>query len=112
MVASCAPRRPRKQEAYCRENGLTVNVKKTKVMLLAGATSEEAALRRVRKARFTYAGSEIEAVPDFKYLGITFHCCKPLGESAAATRAAVARFAAASFEARCEELAWRQPSYC
>ena len=94
----------RELEAYCRENGLTVNVKKTKVMLLAGATSEEAALRRVRKARFTYAGSEIEAVPDFKYLGITFHCCKPLGESAAATRAAVARFAAASFEARCEEL--------
>ncbi|EFN50681.1 hypothetical protein CHLNCDRAFT_55644 [Chlorella variabilis] len=49
-------------------------------------------------------GPALNAVPDFKYLGITFHCCKPLGESAAAARAAVARFAAASFEARCEEL--------
>ena len=43
-------------------------------------------------------------MPQFKYLGIIFHSSQPLGESVAAGRAAVARFAAAQVDARCEEL--------
>ena len=91
-------------EQYCAERGLTVNVTKTKVMLLAGEGEERAAMARVRAARLTYAGAELEAVAQFKYLGVVFHCTQPLGQSAAAGRAAVARFAAAMFEGRCTEL--------
>lgn len=37
-------------------------------------------------------------------MGVVFHCCHPIGESAALARAGVARFAAAMFEGRCAEL--------
>lgn len=73
-------------------------------MLLSGASTEAAALRRTKDAQLTYAGNCIEAVTEFKYLGVIFHCCKPIGESAAAGRAAAARFAAAQFDGRCAEL--------
>lgn len=91
-------------EAYCAERGLTVNLVKTKVMLLAGADSEEEALQRARSARLTFGGGSLEAVPEFKYLGVVFHCCRPLGESAAPGRASAGRFAAAMFEGRCSQL--------
>jgi hypothetical protein len=91
-------------ESYCQQWGLTVNLSKTKAMLLAGAKDEAEALKSVKRARLTYGGGRIEAVTEFKYLGIVFHCCLPLGESAASGRAAVARFAAVQFESRCEEL--------
>ncbi len=70
-------------EAFCAERGLTVNLAKTKVVLLAGADSEEDALQRVQSARLTYGGGMLEAAPEFKYLGVVFHCCRPIGESAA-----------------------------
>ena len=91
-------------ERYSAERGLTVNLTKTEVMLLAGADSEEGALRSVRRAKLTYGGKRLEGTTQFKYLGIVFHCTQPLGESASACRAAVARFAAATFEGRCAEL--------
>ena len=91
-------------EQYCDERGLTVNVMKTKVMLLAGAGSADEAVRTVQRAGLTYAGNSVEAVTQFKYLGVVFHCCEPPGQSAAEARAAVARFAAATFEGRCTEL--------
>lgn len=99
-------------ERYCSERGLTVNLKKTKAMLLSGtdpdaqhpAKAAAAAVSTVRRARLTYAGGMVEAVPDFKYLGITFHCTESLGESAPKGRATVARFAASTFEGRCMEL--------
>jgi hypothetical protein len=94
----------RELEAYCRDNSLTVNIKKTKVMLLSGAASEDVAMRKVQAARLTYAGTIVPAVAEFKYLGVDFHCCRTLGESAAAGRAGVARFAAARVDARCSEL--------
>ena len=91
-------------EAYCAERGLTVNLVKTKVMLLAGADSEEDAMQRTQRAALTYGGGSLAAVPEFKYLGIVFHCCRPIGESAAPGRASVGRFAAAMFEGRCSQL--------
>lgn len=91
-------------ESYCQQWGLTVNITKTKVMLLAGGSNEADAMRLARRARLTYGGKEVEAVPEFKYLGVVFHCHLPIGESAAPARAAVARFAAVQFEGRCAEL--------
>ena len=91
-------------ETYCAERGLTVNLVKTKVMLFAGADSEAEALQRVERARLTYGGGRLAAVPEFKYLGVVFHCCRPIGESAAPGRAGVGRFAAAMFEGRCQQL--------
>ena len=91
-------------EQYSAERGLTVNLTKTEVMVLAGADSEEGALRTVRRAQLTYGGKRLEGTTQFKYLGVVFHCTQPLGESASACRAAVARFAAATFEGRCAEL--------
>jgi hypothetical protein len=92
-------------EQFCAERGLTVNLDKTKVMLLAGADNEGHALQRVAAARLTYAGGRLKGTTEFKYLGVVFHCTKPLGESAAAARAAVARFAAADFEGQCAQQA-------
>jgi hypothetical protein len=77
---------------------------KTRVMLMAGASSPEGALRRVARARLTYAGGILEGSVQFKYLGVVFHCTEPLGEYAAEARASVARFAAAAFEGRCADL--------
>ncbi|KAI7843528.1 hypothetical protein COHA_002770 [Chlorella ohadii] len=57
-------------EAFRAERGLTVNLAKTKVALLAGADSEEDALQRVQSARLTYGGGMLEAAPEFKYLGV------------------------------------------
>ena len=91
-------------QQFCAERGLTVNLSKTRVVLLAGADTEQEALDRVRRARLTYAGGSLEGTTEFKYLGVVFHCTKPLGESAAAGRASVARFAAAAFEGRCTEM--------
>jgi hypothetical protein len=91
-------------EQFCADRGLTVNLKKTKVLLLAGGEDEEDAMAIARAAGLTYAGGTIEAVSHFKYLGVIFHCVQPLGECAAEGRASVARFAAAMFEGRCSEL--------
>ncbi|KAI3435037.1 hypothetical protein D9Q98_003089 [Chlorella vulgaris] len=91
-------------EEYCAERGLAVNLRKTKVMLLSGAETTEAASKLVRRARLLYAGQRLEGTDSFKYLGVLFHSTQPIGESAAGARAAVARFAAAAFEGRCAEL--------
>ena len=91
-------------ETYCTERGLTVNIKKTKAMLLSGARDPEKALKRVQRARLTYAGQRVEGTIEFKYLGVIFHSTQPLGESAAPGRAAVARFAEAQFSGKCAAL--------
>ena len=90
--------------AYCAERGLTVNLAKTKAMLLSGAATAEEALQRVARAQLTYDGQRVQGTAEFKYLGVTFHCTQPLGESAASARAGVARFAAAAFAGRCDAL--------
>ena len=91
-------------EAYCQEWGLTVNVTKTKIVLLAGGSSATEAMAQAERARIRYQGSPVPVASEFKYLGVVFHCSTTLGESAAPGRAAVARFAAAEFEARCSQL--------
>jgi hypothetical protein len=91
-------------EQFCTDRGLTVNLKKTKVMMLSGAADEADAMRRVRLAGLTLDGRRIEGATEFKYLGVVFHCTDPLGKSAAGARAAVARFAASMFEGRCTEM--------
>jgi len=91
-------------QQYCTDRGLTVNLAKTKIMLLAGADSEDQASGRVQRAGFTYARKRLEGTCSFKYLGVVFHCTQPLGESAAEARTAVARYAAAMFEGRCAHL--------
>ncbi|PSC73200.1 magnesium chelatase subunit of protochlorophyllide reductase isoform A [Micractinium conductrix] len=58
-------------EQYCAERGLTVNVVKTKVMLLSGAADEKTAMQRVRRARHTFDGAPVAGVAAFKYLGIS-----------------------------------------
>ena len=85
-TAAGLQRQLRLLEAYCAEQGLTVNLGKTKVMLLSGEEQEllEAkALARVQRAHLTYAGQRVEGTTDFKYLGVVFHSTRPLGESAA-----------------------------
>ena len=91
-------------EQYSAERGLTVNLTKTEVMVLAGAATEEGALRMVERARLTFGDQRLQGTIQFKYLGVVFHCILPLGESASASRAAAARFAAAAFEGRCAEM--------
>lgn len=81
-----------------------VNVGKIRVVLLAGAKTADDAVAQAERARISYDSTPVPVAPEFKYLGVVFHCCDPLGESAAAGRAAVARFAAAEFEARCSKL--------
>jgi hypothetical protein len=71
-------------EQYSAEHGLTVNLTKTEVMVLAGADSEEGALCTVRRAQLTYGGKRLEGTTQFNYLGVVFHCTQPLGESASA----------------------------
>ena len=99
-------------EQYCAERGLTVNVVKTKVMLLSGAADEQTAMQRVRRARHTFDGAPVAGVAAFKYLGLVFHCTQPVGEAAAEGRARVARFAAASLRAAAQRWAWRPPASC
>lgn len=91
-------------EQYSAERGLTVNLSKTEVLVLAGAATEEGALRMVERARLTFGDQRLQGSTQFKYLGVVFHCIHPLGESASAGRAAAARFAAAAFEGRCAEM--------
>ena len=94
-------------EAYCAERGLTVNLAKTKVMLLASANSEAQALGRVQEAGLAYAGGRLEGTT--QYLGVTFHRTHPLGESAPAARVVAARCAMATFEGRCALLGLQAP---
>ncbi|KAI3434646.1 hypothetical protein D9Q98_002711 [Chlorella vulgaris] len=54
-------------ENYCAAWGLTVNIKKTQVMVFCGrgAAGQES---------FRYAGNAVDTVPTFRYLGVHMHC--------------------------------------
>ena len=71
-------------ESYCAAWGLTVNTKKTQVVVYttggAAATEE----------RFRYGGNEVETVPTFRYLGVHLHCRQAFA-SAASYRAEAGR---------------------
>ena len=91
-------------EQYCRQWGLTVNTVKTKAMLLSGADKQAAAQRTVEAAQLSFGGQQLEAVPSFKYLGITFHSTTCLAGAAAPPRTQLARWAMHNCRARCAEL--------
>lgn len=98
-------------EAYRAERGLTVNLGKTKFVLLAGADSEEDAPGR-GVGRSPHLRGTLEAAPELQYLGVVFHCCRPLGSRRHLPWPGVARFAAALFEGCCAELGLEATAYC
>ena len=71
-------------QQFCAERGLSINVKKTKIVVFAN--------RAVTDCSFTIAGEPIEQVQDFKYLGCFYHETKgfsyPVTHLAAAARKA------------------------
>ena len=59
-----------KLSIYCAENGLKVNVAKTKILIFHNRHPSNPA-----KSKFIYNNEEIEIVPKFTYLGVTFCEC-------------------------------------
>lgn len=91
-------------ERYCVRKRLTVNSAKTKVMLLAGARTEALAMETALGGRVRYAGSILDCVTSFAYLGIVFHSTHSLGLTAVAARVRTAQHAMRDCRARCAEL--------
>ena len=87
-------------QSFCDKRGLTVNVKKTKVVVFEGKQSQS--------PTFTYAGAEIEQVEEFKYLGICFHATRGLS-CAIEYLCNSARKAMFAVLGRCHELHIQQP---
>ena len=84
-------------QQYCRQWGLTVNIDKTKLMLLGGPST-----RRSRQQR--QQASPSPASSCFKYLGIAFHSSTCLAGAAAPARAQLARLAMHNCRTRCAEM--------
>ncbi len=70
-------------QRYCRTWGLTVNTKKTKIVVYTPH-------RAAAPESFSYGADEVEAVPTFKYLGMHLHCTHAFA-SAAGYRAEAGR---------------------
>ena len=88
-------------QQYCRQWGLTVNIDKTKLMLLSGRRTQHAAQQTAEAAGLTFAGQQLAAVTSFKYLGIAFHSSTCLAGAAAPARAQLARLAMHNCRTRC-----------
>lgn len=80
-------------EAFCERRGLTVNLVKTKVMLLAGVRGSEAAEDVARLGRVTFGGKRLPVVSEFCYLGIVFNSGRSLAAVAAPARCIAGRVA-------------------
>ena len=80
-------------EAFCQQRGLTVNLVKTKVMLLAGELGNKAADAAAKRGRLSFAGKQLPVVSEFRYLGVVFSSSQTLAASAAPTRCTPARLA-------------------
>jgi hypothetical protein len=87
-------------QQYCERWGLTVNTVKTKLVLLSGERTQQAALQTAQRARLSFGGVSLEVVSSFKYLGITFHSSFCLAGAAAPVRVAAARAAMHKCRAR------------
>ena len=81
-----------------------MNAAKTKLILLSGQRTQQAALETAQQAALSFAGQQLEAVSSFKYLGITFHASTCIAGAAAPARAAAARAAMHNINARCAAL--------
>jgi hypothetical protein len=91
-------------QQYCQQWGLTVNTVKTKLMVLSGARTQQAALELAQQAGLSFGGQPLQAVTSFKYLGITFHSSTCLAGSAAPARNKAAWAALHNCRARCAAL--------
>ena len=91
-------------QQYCQRWGLTVNLVKTKLMLLSGARTQQSAQQTAEAAGLRFAGQPLAVVVSFKYLGIVFHSSTCLAGCAAAARALLAHKAMHDCRARCAEL--------
>ena len=91
-------------QAYCQRWGLTVNTVKTKVQLLSGERTQQAALLAAEQAQLRFDGQPLETVSAFKYLGITFSSATCLAGTAAPARAKAAGAALHNCRARCAAL--------
>ena len=89
--------------AYCRDNGLTVNAVKSKLMV-CGFADAAAAAAVARRAGVKYGGELIEIVDEFKYLGVIIKSHGPFAGPAATARLQLARGSWFSHQARCKEL--------
>lgn len=97
-------------EAYAAAWGLTVNVGKTKVVVFDGQR-RRAAPAAVQPPSttglpFTYGGAAIEAVDEFRYLGVHFNSSRAFA-TAAAARASAGGRALHAVRRRCAELGLR-----
>ena len=91
-------------QRYCQQWGLTVITVKTKLLLLSGQRTQQAAQQAAEQAGLTFAEQPLEAVTSFKYLGITFHASTCLAGAAAPGRAKAAWAALHNSRARCAAL--------
>lgn len=91
-------------ERFCKRLGLTVNLVKTKVMLLAGEHSSQAALTAAQNGKVSFAGERLPVVSEFRYLGIMFSSSRTLAAAAAPGRCTAARLALLDMRARCSFL--------
>ena len=90
-------------EAYSKRWRLTVNVKKTKVVVYTRPRS------RVTPPHLTYMSDPIEVLDSFRYLGVDLHSTQQFA-AAAADRAAAAQRAAYALQNRCHDLRLHDPA--
>jgi hypothetical protein len=86
--------------AFCKERDLTVNVKKTKVVVFGS---------RVNSSPLHYDGSLVEEVASFRYLGIELHRSGSL-KTAVEHLAAVGQRAVFALRRRCADLKINDPA--
>ena len=89
--------------SYCRDNGLTVNAVKTKLMV-CGYADAGAAGAAARRAAVRYGGELIDIVDEFKYLGIIIKSHGAFAAPAESARLQAARGSWFGLQARCKEL--------
>ena len=90
-------------EAYSDHWGLTVNVKKTKVVAYSTAR------RAMAAPMLTYQFAPIDVLDKFTYLGVELHSTQGFAQAGTA-RAAAARRAALALQNRCADLCLHDPT--
>lgn len=89
---------------YCARWKLTVNISKTKVVLLSGARGAAASVAAAEEAGLTYGGQRLASASSFCYLGVQFSAGQPIAGSAAPARVQRARRALVNTNTRCAAL--------
>ena len=104
VLMSKSPRGLQRQlnelSAFCKKRDLTVNVKKTKVVVFGS---------RLNSTPLHYGGSPVEEVASFRYLGIELHRSGSL-KTAVEHLAAAGRRAVFALRRRCADLKLKDPA--